>query len=100
LDCSEAIALIEQAARRCLPVVVGIDGRSGAGKSTFAVALAAASRARLIEGDAFYAGGLELRSDTAEQRAHACIDRPKLRGVLESLRSGRDHVPIIRLGRL
>lgn len=89
LSCNTAIALIKQAGRRRLPVFVGVDGRSGAGKSTFAAALAAATRARLIEGDAFYAGGLELRSDTAEQRAQACIDRPRLRGVLEDLKSGR-----------
>ncbi len=89
LDCSKSIALIGQARNCRLPVLVGVDGRSGAGKSTFCAALAAASCARLIEGDAFYAGGIELRGDTAEQRAQACIDRPKLRGVLESLKSGR-----------
>ena len=89
LSCDKTIALIEQSARRGLPVFVGVDGRSGAGKSTFAAALAAASRARLIEGDAFYAGGLELRSDTAEQRAQACINRLRLRRVLKDLKSGR-----------
>lgn len=88
LDCSKSIALIDQARPSRLPVLVGIDGRSGAGKSTFAAALAAASRARLIDGDAFYAGGLHIRDDTPRQRAEACIDRPKLRGVLEELRSG------------
>lgn len=89
LDCSKSIALIDQARRSPLPVLVGIDGRSGAGKSTFGAALAAASRARLIDGDAFYAGGLHIRNDPPQQRAEACIDRPKLRGVLEDLRSGR-----------
>lgn len=88
-NCNHAIALIEHAARRRLPVIVGVDGRSGAGKSTFAAALAAASRARLIEGDAFYAGGPELRRDTAQQRSDACIDRPKLRAVLQQLKAGR-----------
>lgn len=87
----DAIGMIDRAAAatRGFPVFVAVDGRSGAGKSTFAAALAAATDASLIEGDAFYAGGLELRNDTPEQRAQACIDRPKLRGVLERLRSGR-----------
>jgi uridine kinase len=88
-NCIDAIVMIERAGRRGLPVLVAIDGRSGAGKSTFGAALAAASNAPLIEGDAFYAGGLELRSDTAKQRAEACIDRPKLRGVLQQLKAGR-----------
>lgn len=86
---NDAIGMIDRAATRGLPVFVAVDGRSGAGKSTFAAALAAATDASLIEGDAFYAGGMELRNDTPEQRAQACIDRPKLRGVLEHLRSGR-----------
>jgi len=81
--------LIEHAGRRGLPVFVAVDGRSGAGKSTFAAALAASSQALLIEGDSFYSGGTQLRSDTAEKRADACIDRPKLRAVLDQLRAGK-----------
>lgn len=69
-------------------MVVAIDGRSGVGKSTFAAALAAVSNAVVVEGDDFYAGGLKIRNDTAAQRADACIDRPKLAGVLQQLQSG------------
>jgi uridine kinase len=43
----------------------------------------------IIEGDAFYAGGLKVRTATAEQRADACIDRSKLRAALENLKAGR-----------
>jgi uridine kinase len=48
------------------PVIVGIDGRSGAGKSTFARALAAASQIpiEIVEGDDFYLG-TELGFDWA-----------------------------------
>lgn len=88
-DLANVIALIERAKERATPVLVGIDGRSGTGKSTFAVALATATRALLIEGDAFYAGGAALRRDTAQQRADACIDRPKLRLTLRELKAGR-----------
>lgn len=85
----QAKSLIERARLRGRPVFVAIDGRSGAGKSTFAVALASEIHAQVIEGDAFFAGGVQLRSDSAEQRSDACIDRPKLRAVLEALRAGR-----------
>ncbi|MBX7484049.1 uridine kinase family protein [Qipengyuania qiaonensis] len=85
---NNAIRLIEQAKRQTSRVIVAVDGRSGVGKSTFAAALAAESGAVVVEGDDFYAGGVEVRGDTAEQRADACIDRPKLIGVLQQLRSG------------
>lgn len=87
-DCTQALVLIEQARTHATPVFVAIDGRSGVGKSTFANALAAATGATLIEGDDFYAGGTELRTDTAEQRADACIDRAKLVSMLQQLKSG------------
>jgi uridine kinase len=89
-DCGEAAALIARSGRRGAATLVAVDGRSGVGKSTFAAALAAAgSTARIVEGDAFYAGGLKVWTDTAERRADACIDRPKLRSVLENLKAGR-----------
>lgn len=81
--------LMEYAAEDGRPLLVGIDGRSGAGKSTFAAALAEAISGQIVEGDAFFAGGVNLRYDTPEQRADACIDRPKLRSVLEALQAGR-----------
>jgi uridine kinase len=89
LNCEHALVLIEHARSHSRPVFVAVDGRSGAGKSTFATALAAASGATIIEGDDFYAGGIEVRGDTAKQRADACIDRPKLCGVLQQLASGK-----------
>jgi uridine kinase len=55
-DVDRAIAMIGSINRR--PVIVGIDGRSGAGKSTFARALAAASKVptEVVEGDEFFLG--------------------------------------------
>lgn len=82
------VSLIRSAAKDGWPVLVGIDGRSGAGKSTFAAALAEAISGQIVEGDAFFAGGVNLRHDTPEQLADICIDRPKLRSVLETLRGG------------
>ena len=84
-----ATELIERASMRGSPVLVAIDGRSGTGKSTFAAALGSVHHAPVIEGDAFYAGGVGVRTDTAERRADACIDRPKLRAVLEQVKAGR-----------
>lgn len=66
-------------------------GRSGAGKSTLAQSLGETSDAALIEGDDFYAGGIELRDDSAEARG-ACIDWTRQRSVLEALRAGREAV--------
>lgn len=84
-----AADLIEAVGANCAPVLVAVDGRSGAGKSTFAAALATAAQASLVDGDAFYAGGLNVRNDTVQERADACIDRPKLRATLENLKAGR-----------
>ena len=71
------------------PFIVGIDGRSGTGKSTLAAELAPKLDATVIEGDDFYAGGTEVRSDDAASRAAACIDWTKQRCVLQTLASGR-----------
>jgi uridine kinase len=73
--------------------VVGIDGRSGGGKSTLAVAVAARLPAdhgltvTVIEGDEFYAGGSSATWDarTAEEKADLVIDWRRQRVVLESL---------------
>ncbi|MBL0944472.1 MAG: hypothetical protein IBJ04_09130 [Hydrogenophaga sp.] len=70
--------------------VVAIDGRSGSGKSTLAQALAEAlPPARVIDGDDFYSGGVDLRHDTPAERAAACIDWRRQREVLTALRAGR-----------
>jgi uridine kinase len=71
------------------PFVVAIDGRSGVGKSTMARALAERLDACVIEGDDFYAGGIELRSDSPTSRAAACIDWTRQQSVLEALAAGR-----------
>ena len=71
------------------PLIVGLDGRSGVGKSTLARVLADSLHTAVIEGDDFYAGGTELRADTAESRAKACIDWTRQRAVLEAFAGGR-----------
>ncbi len=70
-------------------VCVALDGRSGVGKSTLAGRSAEATGATLIDGDSFFAGGVDVRSDSPEQRAHDCIDWRRQRAVLEALRAGR-----------
>lgn len=72
------------------PFIAALDGRSGAGKSTVARALAEKLDAAVIEGDDFYAGGIELRSDNPASRAAACIDWTRQRPVLEALAAGRE----------
>ena len=71
------------------PLFVGIDGRSGTGKST----LAAHACERLddlvaIEGDQFYAGGSAATWDSRSvaERANNVIDWRRQRVVLQSLR--------------
>ena len=70
-------------------LVVAIDGRSGTGKSTLARRLAAALPAAVIDGDDFFAGGVDVRTDTAAERAAACIDWRRQRPVLLALRAGQ-----------
>jgi uridine kinase len=72
-----------------MPYFVAIDGRSGVGKSTLASALAHRLGAVVIEGDDFYAGGVELRSDDPASRASACIDWTRQRSIIEALAAGR-----------
>lgn len=82
--------LIEHRARSVpRPFMVAIDGRSGAGKSTLARSLAQTLDALVIEGDDFYAGGIELRNDSPASRAAACIDWTRQRLVLEALAERR-----------
>lgn len=71
------------------PFIVAIDGRSGVGKSTLAQALAERLDAGVVEGDDFYAGGIELRLDSAASRATACIDWTRQQSVLKALAAGR-----------
>ena len=82
--------MTEAAQRKGLPLIVAVDGRSGVGKSTLARTLAERVEACVIEGDDFYAGGIELRADSAVARAAACIDWTRQRSVLEGLAAGRE----------
>jgi uridine kinase len=78
------------------PLFVGIDGRSGGGKSTLAAAVSNilggpgrdAGPVTVIEGDQFYAGGSAEVWDrqTVAERADRVIDWRRQRDVLEQLR--------------
>ena len=87
------ISLAERLGRRraysAAPLLVAVDGRSGVGKSTFAGRLARRLGAALICGDDFYAGGTGLRGESPQALADICIDRGRLKSVLQALKSGR-----------
>jgi uridine kinase len=80
------------------PLVVGLDGRSGSGKSTVAAAVADALErgddgadsvlVTVIEGDSFYGGGCAASWDrrTPAENAALVIDRHRQQTVLEDLR--------------
>ncbi len=84
---SEALECRDSSTER--PFVVAIDGRSGVGKSTIARFLRDRLNAASIAGDDFFAGETRARSDIAMVLADICIDRARLRAVLENLRSKR-----------
>jgi uridine kinase len=75
------------------PLVVAIDGRSGAGKSTIAVQLAAVMPATVIPTDDFFAAELtaaDWDARSPRERARDAIDWRRLRRlVLEPLRAGQ-----------
>lgn len=91
---SDEVILVEMitqlAQQKGRPFIVAIDGRSGVGKSTLAKVLTERLDTCVIEGDDFYAGGIELRTDRPASRAAACIDWTRQRSVLEALRAGRE----------
>lgn len=76
---------------------VGLDGRSGSGKSTVAAALGGelapsiggAANVTVIDGDQFYAGGSAATwtARSAEEKAARVIDWRRQRSVLEQLRA-------------
>lgn len=74
---------------RSKPLVVAIDGRSGAGKSTVAGQVGEVLDAAVIDGDDFYAGGdgQFWDSRTAAEKVAAGIDWARQRPVLIELRS-------------
>jgi len=84
----ERIAAIGSYASR--PVLVAIDGGSGAGKSTFAGKVGDELGAAVIDGDDFYAGGTAEEWDamSAAKKAARCIDWKRQRPVLEALARG------------
>ncbi len=74
---------------------VGLDGRSGVGKSTLAAAVMVVLgddeppiEVVVLDGDGFYAGGTAARWDrrTAAEKADQVIDRRRQRAVLQGLR--------------
>ena len=72
------------------PLLVALDGRSGSGKSTTAVAVAAGFDAVVIDGDDFYAGyhTAEWDAMSVAERSDRCIDWHRQRQVLEVLARG------------
>jgi len=75
---------------RSTPLVVALDGRSGAGKSTIASLVATAVGGVVVDGDDFYAGGSGEMWDamTAAQKADHVIDWRRQRPLIEALRRG------------
>jgi uridine kinase len=95
---SSAEQAVVDAIRRLLtrhtrPVLVAIDGASGAGKSTFAFWLANQLKAALIQSDDFFAATIsnaEWDARTPEQRATGAIDWQQVRvEALEPLLAGK-----------
>lgn len=72
------------------PFTVALDGRSASGKTTLAAALAEILDAAVIEGDDFYTGGTEARTEPPVELVKLCIDWKQQRGVLEALRAGQE----------
>jgi uridine kinase len=79
--------------RYARPVLIAIDGASGAGKSTFALWLADQFEAALIQSDDFFAAGIsnaEWDARTPDQRAADAIDWRRVRvEALEPLLAGK-----------
>jgi uridine kinase len=72
------------------PILVALDGRSAAGKSTLAALVAQLVGAVVIDGDGFYSGGTASTWDamSAAEKAGHCIDWRRQRPVLETLARG------------
>jgi len=73
------------------PVLVALDGRSGAGKSMLARVAGERLGALVIDGDDFYTGGTDDFWDalSPEAKVERVIDWRRQRAVLESLRQRR-----------
>jgi uridine kinase len=72
------------------PILIALDGRSAAGKSTLAEAVAPLVGAVVIDGDDFYSGGTAAMWDamSAAEKANHCVDWRRQRPVLETLARG------------
>ncbi|HJQ91655.1 MAG TPA: hypothetical protein VJ950_08100 [Acidimicrobiia bacterium] len=72
------------------PILVALDGRSAAGKSTLAGEVAPLVGAVVIDGDDFYSGGTAATWDamSAAEKANHCVDWRRQRPVLEKLAIG------------
>lgn len=96
LRASPAIDMIMRALPRRRPAVVALDGRSGAGKSSLATALALRTGGTVLEGDDFYHPSLASLAPAARDRmsgaeaAEIVIDWRRLRAeALEPLVRGQ-----------
>jgi uridine kinase len=84
----QRITSLQRATRT--PVLVALDGRSGAGKSTVAALVAAQLGALVIDGDDFYRGGSDAYWDALgpAEKMDLVIDWERQRSLLEQLRRG------------
>ncbi len=73
------------------PVVVALDGRSGAGKSSVATVVSGTLECVVIDGDDFYRGGSDAFWDamSAEEKTDQVIEWRRQRRTLETLRQRR-----------
>ncbi len=71
------------------PLLVAVDGRGGAGKSTLCAAVTSRRQGSVIDTDDFYAGHLDWSAVRPAERADRCIDAARLRAALLDLRGGR-----------
>jgi uridine kinase len=85
---ADRIRLIER--DRPGSILVALDGRSAAGKSTLAAVVAPLVGAVVIDGDDFYSGGAAETWDamSAAEKVSHCIDWRRQRPVLEKLATG------------
>lgn len=86
---------IRRRAALTMPLIVALDGRSGTGKSTLAIALANRLNATVITQDDFYTGGTlaDWNTLTAQEKADRVIDWRRVRHeVLEPLIANRQAV--------
>ena len=80
-------------AKRGAPIVIALDGPTGAGKSTVAGKLAALLPAAVVPSDDFFAADItaaEWDARSTAERARDCVDWRRLRrDALEPLRAGK-----------